>query len=240
MSPSQFSPLGPAHYIPTQRESKPEPIVFGDSQNRIGVFFATREGQTKQIAEHIAVNLRAKGFDVDVVDVGRPIPFSPKNYAAAVLAASVHSGNHEPEMIRFVKEHRADLERMMTAFLSVTLSEAGAERKTAKPAEHARFVQDVNVMLSKFFNETKWAPALVKPVAGALLYSRYNFLVRFVMKSIAKKAGAATDTSRDYVYTDWASLDKFIEGFAEEIRANAGRAFSLSGDRAKAIITPTG
>lgn len=217
MIPSQFSPLGPAHFSFTEPETYPEPVAPGITQNRVGVFFATREGQTKQIAEHVAADLRAKGFDVDVVDVRRPIPFSLKNYRAAVLAASVHGGNHEAEMIRFVKEHRAILQQMMTAFLSVTLSEAGVERKTATPAEHAKFVEDVNAMLSRFFNETKWAPTQVKPVAGALRYSRYNFLVRFVMKSIAKKAGAATDTSRDYVYTDWASLDEFVQGFAAGI-----------------------
>jgi menaquinone-dependent protoporphyrinogen oxidase len=72
-------------------------------------------------------------------------------------------------------------------------------------------------MLSKFFNETKWAPTLVKPVAGALLYSQYNFLLRLVMRNISKKAGGDTDTSRDYDYTDWVALDKFVADFAAQI-----------------------
>jgi menaquinone-dependent protoporphyrinogen oxidase len=48
------------------------------------------------------------------------------------------------------------------------------------------------------------------PVAGALAYSRYNFIIRFVMKQIARKAGAPTDTSRDYELTDWPTLDRFV------------------------------
>ena len=34
------------------------------------------------------------------------------------------------------------------------------------------------------------------------------------MKRIARKAGGATDTSRDYEYTDWAALDEFVDRFS--------------------------
>ena len=30
------------------------------------------------------------------------------------------------------------------------------------------------------------------------------------MKRIARKAGAPTDTSRDFEFTDWAALDRFV------------------------------
>ena len=214
MSSSPFSPLGPAHY--SSKKSELEPI--NPPPKRVGVFFATREGHTQRIAERIAADLRTLGFDVDLHAVRRPLPFSLSNYSAAVLAASVHAGSHEKEMVHFVKNHRSELERITTAFLSVTLSEAGAERRDATPIEHAQFVQDVDRMLGKFFNDTKWLPTLSKPVAGALLYTHYNFLVRLIMRQIAKKAGAATDSSRDYVYTDWVGLDKFVDNLVEEIR----------------------
>ena len=55
-------------------------------------------------------------------------------------------------------------------------------------------------------------------VAGALLYTRYNFLVRFVMRQITKAEGGDTDTSRDYEYTDWDAVDRFAEAFARQLR----------------------
>ncbi len=73
-------------------------------------------------------------------------------------------------------------------------------------------------MIDKFFKETKWHPTLAKPVAGALLYTRYGYLVRVIMRKIAKKVGAATDTSRDYVYTDWVGLDKFVDDLVAQVR----------------------
>lgn len=214
MNSSTFNPLGPAHYSPQERELEPSIRP----SKRVGVFFATREGHTQRIADRIAADLRSLGFDVDLLAVRRPLPFSLSNYSAAVLAASVHGGSHEKEMVQFVKDHRSEFERIPTAFLSVTLSEAGAEMRDKSHVEHERFVLDVERMLGKFFNETAWHPTLAKPVAGALLYTHYNFLVRLIMRRIARKAGAATDTSRDYVYTDWVGLDKFVADMAEEIQ----------------------
>ena len=184
----------------------------------IGVFYATREGQAQRIAEHVAANLRVRGLAAQLQDVRLlPATFNLNECAAVILAASVHAGAHESEMVRFVKQHVARLDRLPTAFLSVTLSEAGAERKDASAQEHARFEADVNKMLDHLFEKTGWHPKQVKPVAGALLYTKYNFIVRFIMKQIAKKVGAETDTSRDYEYTDWASLDRFIAKFADEL-----------------------
>jgi menaquinone-dependent protoporphyrinogen oxidase len=183
----------------------------------IGVFYATREGHTHKIAERVAEDLRKRGFEAEVRDLRGEAAIDLKNFSSAILAASVHIGRHEPEMLEFVKQHRTELEAMPSAFLSVTLSEAGAERANATPEEHARFVADVQGMLDRFFKDTGWHPQRVKLVAGALLYTQYNFLIRFVMRRIARKAGAATDASRDYEYTDWVALDHFVEELVEEL-----------------------
>jgi len=186
----------------------------------VGIFYATREGHTRHIAEHLASDFQARGMEVETTNVAdRPDEIDLNSFSFAIVAASVHAGSHEPEMIRFVKSHRNQLERMPTAFISVTLSEAGAERVDGTPAERARFAADVKKVIDAFFEQTGWHPKRVKPVAGALLYTKYNFLIRFVMKRIARKAGAATDTSRDYEYTDWLALDRFVDEIAGEMLA---------------------
>jgi menaquinone-dependent protoporphyrinogen oxidase len=178
----------------------------------VAFFYATREGHTRRIAEHIASALRAKHVDVDVYDVNllaTPIDWS--RYVTAGVAASVHVGHHEPEMIAFVRRQREDLARLGAVFLSVTLSEAGAEDRLAPKDRREQAAADAQRMIDVFIEETGWRPARALPVAGALAYSHYNFIVRFVMKRIARKAGAPTDTSRDYEFTDWARLDQFID-----------------------------
>jgi menaquinone-dependent protoporphyrinogen oxidase len=186
----------------------------------VGVLYATREGHTRRIAEHVAADLRVRGLHPEVENVlERGAAINLRGYSGVILAASVHAGEHESEMVKFVKAHRGELEAMPAAFLSITLSEAGAERADATPLEHARFVEEVEQMIGKFFEETGWHAQRVKPVAGALLYTRYNVLLRFLMKRIARKSGGSTDTSRDHVYTDWQALDQFVDEFALEISA---------------------
>jgi len=178
---------------------------------RAVVFYATRQGQTRRIAEHIASGLRAHQVEADLYNVKTPPPSIDWScYDWACIAASVHAGHHEPEMVAFVKAHRQELERRRGAFLSVTLSEAGAEDVRAAPGRREQSAADAQRMIDVFVQETGWRPARVLPVAGALAYSRYNFIVRWVMKRIARKAGAPTDTSRDYEFTDWSRLDRFV------------------------------
>ena len=46
---------------------------------------------------------------------------------------------------------------------------------------------------------------------GALLYTRYGFIKRRMMRSIAEQGGLATDTSRDVDYTDYDAVRHFAE-----------------------------
>jgi menaquinone-dependent protoporphyrinogen oxidase len=185
----------------------------------VAVIYATREGQTERIARQVVAGLRERGVDAVAFDArGAGAALDFEACSAAVLAASVHAGQHEREMIDFVRAHRASLESMPTAFLSVTLSEAGAERKDATPEQHARFAADVQRMIDRFVHDTGWRPEHVVPVAGALRYSRYNFLVRLLMQRIARQAGGSTDATRDTEYTDWRALDDFVALFASEVR----------------------
>ena len=176
---------------------------------RAAILYATREGQTQRIAARIADDLRLRGVEGDLLDnrVAGPIDWS-----------RYHAGHHEPEMIALVKAHRSELERLGASFISVTLSEAGVEDPRRTDAVRRQAMADVRQMLDVFVAETGWRPARMFPVAGALTYSKYNIFVRFIMKRIARKQGAPTDTSRDYEFTDWQAVDGFAREFAERVR----------------------
>jgi menaquinone-dependent protoporphyrinogen oxidase len=189
-----------------------------DAMRTVGLFYATREGHTRTVIRHISDQLQQQGFDVEVVNVRSRTPIQHfRHYAGVILAASIHQGLHEAEMIAFVKRHRHDLATVPAAFLSISLSEAGVERQSAPPEEHARFTADVEGMLERFYKATNWRPRYVKAVAGALMYTQYNPLIRFIMKRISKGSGGSTDIRRDHIYTDWKSLDHFIAGFTGDI-----------------------
>jgi|SRR5579862_1292273 len=168
------------------------------------IVYASREGHTKRIADHLARNLNAELLEAKHAPPG----ISLDNYSAAIVAASVHVGRHENEIVSFVKAHLRELDRIPSVFLSVSLSEAGAEDPSATPDRRAQAAADVQRMIDVFLESTGWNPWRIQAVAGALMYSKYNFLLRWIMKRTAARAGGSTDTSRDHVYTDWAALDR--------------------------------
>jgi menaquinone-dependent protoporphyrinogen oxidase len=182
------------------------------------VLYATREGQTRRIAEGLAERLRTRGLAIDVMGVAHlPDDFDLSRYDAAVIAASVHVGKHESAMVTFVKEHRGRLELMPSMFLSVSLSEAGAEDASAPLEKRTSAAADVRSMIDTFLIETGWSPSHVHSVAGALRYRQYGPLLRLIMRFIAKRAGATTDTSRDHEFTDWQAVDRFAAEIAADV-----------------------
>jgi menaquinone-dependent protoporphyrinogen oxidase len=179
--------------------------------NRILVLYATTEGHTRKVADTIGDAMRANGLDVDIIHVDETDP-DPSQYSAVIVAASVHAGGYQKPVRRWVGAHAGRLAAMPTAFVSVCLAvlsknEAGRQEATAIP--------------ERFFTATNWHPGMVKIAAGALLYTQYNFLTRWIMKRIVAKAGGDTDTSRDYVYTDWDDLKAFAGDFGRRLTAAA-------------------
>jgi menaquinone-dependent protoporphyrinogen oxidase len=131
---------------------------------RIGIYYATRTGQTQNIAEHVAAILRPRGFDTALRNLrsqdGAPLL---NDCAGFILGASVHLGKHEPEMVDFATKRRAELDALPSLFLSVSLSEVGAERATATAEERKRYAADVQRMIDGFVAETGCRPTPVKP-----------------------------------------------------------------------------
>jgi menaquinone-dependent protoporphyrinogen oxidase len=192
------------------------------AMHRLAVVYATREGHTRRIAEHVAATMRSHGDTVDVIDAAHPPPgFDISGYGGFVLAASVHMGKHEREMAAFVKANLAALDRVVTAFLSVSLTEAGAEDRSAPFDRRARAAEQVKATVEAFCHETGLRPSRTWPVAGALLYHQYGFIKRLALKMIARREGGDTDTSRDYEYTDWEALDRFVGEVTAEMEQAA-------------------
>jgi menaquinone-dependent protoporphyrinogen oxidase len=171
---------------------------------RILVLYGTSYGQTAKIAERIASHLAASGDDVRLTDIAElPRGTAPSDFDGVVIGASVLGGKHQRAVRDFARRHHVMLNAMPSAFFSVTASAAGGEAMR----------EDVYRLLSEFRRETGWYPVLSEGVAGALAYTRYNPIIRWMMKRIAAKAGGPTDTTRDHELTDWAQVDRFADAF---------------------------
>jgi menaquinone-dependent protoporphyrinogen oxidase len=167
------------------------------------VVYATTDGHTAKIAGAVADTLRAHGAAVDVHQIGRTHRL-PDSYDGVIVAAPVRGGKYLKAVRRWLRAHARVLNARPTAFVSVCLGilqhDAAVDRT-------------LRTIMSRLLAETGWQPVVTRHVAGALPYTRYNWLIRRVMKRIAAKAGGDTDTTRDYEYTDWQDLRTFTEQF---------------------------
>ena len=123
------------------------------------VVYATREGQTRHIAEHACGRLAAQQFACELVDAAHvPETFALENYAAVIAGASLHRAKHEPEMTAFVRRYLPQLQEIPTLFLSVSLSETTVEDPNAPPEKRDKAREDVKRTIDEFLAETGWRP----------------------------------------------------------------------------------
>jgi menaquinone-dependent protoporphyrinogen oxidase len=170
---------------------------------RILILYGTTEGHTEKVARFLTNQLRWKGAIVHSVQAGPADP-DPGEYDAVIVAASVHAGGYQSAVVRWARAHAEALSGKPSAFVSVCLAVLQKDLKVQR---------ELGAIVNRFEARTGWKPAQVKLVAGALPYTRYGWLKRMLMRRIVKKAGGATDVSRDHEYTDWDDLGTFAAAF---------------------------
>ena len=173
---------------------------------RILVVYGTTEGQTRTIAQHLGAELEKLGHAVEIRDsTTMTDPLAEGAFDAVVVGASVHQGRHQAAVQHFVQANLGILERLPTAFFSVSLVASSPDPEDRKDAQN---------LIEAFCEKTAWRPTLTRSIAGALRYTEYDFLKRWIMKLIMRHQGGPTDSSRDYELTDWDDVAHFAQLFA--------------------------
>jgi menaquinone-dependent protoporphyrinogen oxidase len=173
------------------------------------IFYATLEGQTAKIAARITDILQSKGHAV----TNQPIQHLPTNlnfedYDAAILGGSIHMGKYPKELTKFIRQHTDWLSNIPSALFTVCMAIHSQQVKSREEA--VAFGENLT-------KETEWHPSLMTTFAGAVKYTQYNFITRFIMKQISRKEGGSTDTTHDHEYTDWKAVEHFANQFCEKL-----------------------
>lgn len=180
---------------------------------RLLAVYGTTEGYTRKIAERIGEWVVEAGHGVVVLDAAAALPglLEENEYDAVIVCGSVHQGKHSSALIQVVRDNLEDFNRIPTAFVSVSLSAAMSE---------AKYQAEARSYVDGFLRETGWLPTDVITVAGALRYTSYDFMKRLMAQLISRSRGVDVDTSRDWEFTDWEELHKFVRGFIRRVQGS--------------------
>jgi menaquinone-dependent protoporphyrinogen oxidase len=174
------------------------------------VLYHTAEGQTARIADHIAAVLRDLGDEVEVHDVaGAP---APESYDGVVVGDSIHTGRHSKALTRYLQDHVAVLNKLPAGLFQVSLTSANPDD------EHTATAQG---LVQELLDHTGFDPDLVGLFAGALVYTKYGWFKRRVMRAISRREEGATDMTRDYEYTDWQAVEHYARDVHQLVQADA-------------------
>jgi len=167
-------------------------------KTRILLLYSTTDGQTLKIAKRIETTL-AEHSVCELVAVEDATQINLSSYQKVVLGASIRYGHLSRAFVDFVSTHAEQLNRIPSAFFCVNLTARKADKATPATNPYCR----------KFLSNSDWQPNHCAVFAGALLYSRYRFWDKQIIRLIMTLTKGNTDTSRDIEYTDWNAVDRF-------------------------------
>eukprot|EP01086_Lenisia_limosa_P000167 TRINITY_DN10312_c0_g1_i2.p1 TRINITY_DN10312_c0_g1~~TRINITY_DN10312_c0_g1_i2.p1 ORF type:complete len:188 (-),score=43.45 TRINITY_DN10312_c0_g1_i2:65-628(-) len=181
--------------------------------SKVAIFYNSRFGLTKKIAETIGASLKAKNVVAGpIMNVSDALePSKPKldtsEFDAVIIGAPIYHDTHGPEIEKFLKT--VDLSDSKFGFFSVSGAAAGLHKESlVKEAEYLaqipRLTPDSRV------------PDYQRSFAGHIAYTKYPTPTKFLMKFRAFRNHGPTDTTRDHVMTDWDD----VENWAGEIAAD--------------------
>lgn len=168
---------------------------------KLFIGYASKEGQSRKIARHIADLAYDAGHSIEISAVSQARDLDFERFDTAVLIAPIHAGHYPKPLSQFVSNNADQLNRIKARFVSVSLAAAGYDDADWRHLE--QIIDD----LSK---ATSWSPYETKHVAGAYKPSEYDVLTRFIMRRIVTEKDPGVPPAEDKEYTDWADLEAWV------------------------------
>jgi menaquinone-dependent protoporphyrinogen oxidase len=173
------------------------------------IIHATTEGQTRKVATCIAETLRAEGLEVRVHEGPETAP-PPEGYDGVLLGGSIHVGKFQSSVTKWAKAHHGALADLHDGFFGVCMTAASDDPEKKN---------EVRGYVDSFMAATDWRPDRVAMFAGALAFTQYGVIKRWLMRAIASKGDPPiTDTSHDYEFTNWEDVQGFARQFARDLK----------------------
>ncbi len=171
------------------------------------LFYATRDGQSRRIAERIAERLAECEIDTLPKDLGvmQPPQATLESAGLVVMVAAIRYGKILPEARDFLAAYQKLQRKPKLVFLVVNLT----SRKPGKETPEG------SVYIRKAIKQYELAPAYARAIPGRLDYKRYTWRDRQLIRFIMFLTGGPTDLKTSIEYTPWDVVDDIAHKIAD-------------------------
>lgn len=168
--------------------------------NRIGILYATVDGQTLKICNELVKTLQKNNINVELFSIDN-FNEDVSSFKKLIIGSSIRYGVHNEKIIEFINTNKATLDTIKTAFFSVNLVARKPEKN--KP--------ETNPYVIKFFKTIDWKPTIVEVFAGMLDYKKYKTFDRIMIQFIMWMTKGPTDKNTKIEYTNWEKVKLFAD-----------------------------
>ena len=162
------------------------------------IIYSTTDGQTKRICERLVDQVGGE-TNVDLFCIKEKKKIDLQTYEKIVIGASIRYGKHNPLVYDFVEKNKQILLNKFTAFFTVNVVARKPQKNTP----------ETNPYMKKFLALSKWQPTLLGVFGGRIIYPKYKFLDRLMIRLIMYITSGPTDVSETFEFTNWEEVDNF-------------------------------
>jgi menaquinone-dependent protoporphyrinogen oxidase len=171
------------------------------------LFYATRDGQSRRIAERMAERLAEHEIETLPKDlrVQQPSQSVLESTDLVVIVAAIRYGKILPEARDFLAAYQKLQRKPKLVFLVVNLT----SRKPGKETPEG------SVYIRKAIKQYELEPAFARAIPGRLDYQRYTWRDRQLIRFIMLLTGGPTDPRTSIEYTPWNVVDDIAQKVAD-------------------------
>jgi menaquinone-dependent protoporphyrinogen oxidase len=167
-------------------------------KNKIGILYATVDGQTLKISNKLKEVLTQNGNTVEIYSID-DFDKEIDSFDKFIIGSSIRYGKHNSKIIEFIKTHKDQFEKTKTAFFSVNLVARKPDKNTP----------ETNPYYIKFLKEVDWKPYKAAVFAGKIDYKIYSFWDKLMIQLIMWMTKGPTNPDAEIEYTDWEKVKEF-------------------------------
>jgi len=170
------------------------------------IIYSTTDGHALKVAKYIKENVETTACLVELInidDTPRLQNVNLNDYDKILIGASIRYGKHNKQVYDFIDKYKTTLESLPTAFFTINAVARKEDKNTP----------DTNPYIIKFLTQVNWQPVLKGVFAGRIIYHKYGFFDRHMIRFIMWITKGPTDLKGTFEFTDWNKVDDFIEDF---------------------------